>query len=115
MVKPTEPSHRYQPLSADELRSALARLKGWSGDERGIEKTLTFSDFRGAMAFMQACVEGIEARDHHPVWTNKYNSIQIHLDTFDIGHKVTRHDIDVAEFMDALLDARGAEFGYKPS
>lgn len=49
-------------------------------------------------------MEGIEERDHHPVWSNKYNSLDIHLDTFDAGHRVTKKDVDLAEFLNSMLD-----------
>jgi len=62
---------------------------------------------------MQACVEGIEQRNHHPVWCNKYDSIDIHLDTFDAGHRVTNKDVDLAEFLDSVLNESGQLFGYK--
>jgi 4a-hydroxytetrahydrobiopterin dehydratase len=92
-----------KPLEPAEVKAALAALTGWSGDEHGLKKTVTFADFRKAMRFMQACVEGIEQRNHHPVWCNKYNSIDIHLDTFDAGHRVTKKDVDLAQFLDSVL------------
>jgi pterin-4a-carbinolamine dehydratase len=52
---------------------------------------------------MQACADGIDQRDHHPVWCNKYDSLDIHLDTFDASHRVTRRDIDLAEFLESML------------
>lgn len=64
---------------------------------------------------MQACVEEIDRFDHHPVWTNKYNTIDIHLDTYDIGHKVSPFDITLARYFESILQERGEEFGYKPT
>ena len=97
------PSENRKPLEPQEVQQALARLHGWSGNEHGIDRKFTFRDFREAMRFMQACAEGIDQRDHHPVWTNKYNTLDVHLDTFDAGHRVTKKDIDLAEFLDAKL------------
>lgn len=101
-----------KPLSNEQVRQELKSLSGWTGDEHGLKKSLVFEDFRGAMRFMQACVDGIEEQNHHPVWSNKYNSIDIHLDTFDIGHMVTQKDVDLARFFDSVLAAN--EFGYVP-
>src|SRR4051794_8286001 len=98
-------------LSSAEIADALVTLNGWSGGPSGLKRKLVFEEFRGAMDFMSACVEGIEQRNHHPVWTNKYNSIDIHLDTFDIGHKVSAKDLDLARFINRVLSERGAEFG----
>ncbi len=91
------------PLEPAEIEAALAHLQGWSGDQHGLKKTIKFRSFRAAMQFMQACVEGIDQRDHHPVWCNKYDSLDIHLDTFDAGHRVTAKDIDLAQFLDSVL------------
>ncbi len=92
-----------KPLEPAEIEAALSKLQGWSGDEHGLKKIIKFRDFRAAMHFMQACIEGIEQRDHHPVWCNKYDSVDIHLDTFDAGHRVTSKDIDLAKFIDSVL------------
>ena len=92
------------PLEPAEIEAALKRLPGWSGDQNGIEKKIKFADFPRAMRFMQACAEGINQRNHHPVWCNKYNSVDIHLDTFDAGHRVTGKDIDLAEFFESILN-----------
>ena len=100
-----------QRLTAEEINTALHSLSGWSGNEKGLERRLEFEDFRGAMNFMQACVEDIERLNHHPVWTNKYNGIDIHLDTFDIGNFVTELDINLARAIDRILAERGREFG----
>ena len=101
-----------EALSMEAILVALTNLDGWTGDESGLKKHLVFEEFRGAIAFMTACVSGIEERDHHPVWTNKYNAIDIHLDTFDIGHKVSVKDVNLARYLDSILDQHGAEFGY---
>jgi 4a-hydroxytetrahydrobiopterin dehydratase len=101
-----------KPLTEGELKEALAALSDWTGSEHGLKRLLVFEDFRGAMRFMQACVDGIERQNHHPVWTNKYNSIEIHLDTFDIGHKTTHLDVELAKFIDSILAEMGHEFGY---
>ncbi len=99
------------PLSNEAVKAALLDLPGWSGNERGLDRKLEFGDFRGAMQFMQSCVQGIELRNHHPVWTNKYNVVEIHLDTFDIGHYVTEKDLDLAKYMNSILDEFGQQFG----
>lgn len=101
-----------KPLTEAQRQAALKSLPGWSGEETGLNRTLVFEDFPGAMRFMQACIQGIEERNHHPVWTNKFNSVSIHLDTFDIGGKVTQLDVELAQYFDSLLAERGGEFGY---
>lgn len=99
-------------LTADEIKKSLSKLEGWSGDTNGLKKTLVFETFLGCMKYMNACVEGIEKRDHHPVWINKYNSLDINLDTFDVGHKITQKDIDLALHFEEVLQRLGRDCGY---
>ena len=56
---------------------------------------------------MQACVEGIEQRDHHPTWCNTYNSVEIHVTTHSAGNRVTEKDVNLAEFINSVLSERG--------
>ena len=103
---------RSPALSPQELTLALEKLPRWSGDESGLQRNLRFATFAGAIRFMSACVEGIDQRDHHPVWTNKHAQLEINLSTFDAGGKVTQKDVDLAHHMESLLATRGAEFDH---
>ena len=103
---------KRRPLEAAEIETALHKLKEWSGDEHGLKRKLVFQDFRGAMKFMQACIEGIEQRNHHPTWCNTYSSVDIQLNTHDAGNRVTEKDLDLAEFIDSILRDGQHEFGY---
>ena len=99
------------PLTSSELIQVLRELSEWSGDETGLKRKIEFEDFRGAMRFMQACVDGIDLQNHHPVWTNKYNGVDIMLNTFDIGGKVSQKDVKLAKHIDAVLTKQGESFG----
>ena len=101
-----------KPLEAAEIETALSKLKGWSGDGQSLKRKLVFQDFRGAMKFMQACIEGIEHRYHHPTWCNTYHSVDIYLNTHSAGNRVTKKDADLAEFIDSILSEGRQEFGY---
>ena len=100
-------------LEVAEIETALSKLQGWSGDQSSLKRKLVFGDFRGAMKFMQACIEGIEKRDHHPAWCNTYNFVDIQLNTHDAGNRVTEKDIDLAEFIDSVLSKGQQQFGYR--
>ena len=43
-----------------------------------------------------------EKMDHHPTWTNTYNTVDIELSTHDAGNKVTDLDRKLAEAIDKL-------------
>lgn len=99
-------------LESADIETALSKLEGWSGDQNGLKRKLVFQDFRGAMTFMQACIEGIEQRDHHPTWCNIYNSVDVQLNTHSAGNRVTEKDADLAEFINSILSKGRQEFGY---
>jgi len=100
-----------KPLSPEQVAEALRGLPQWTGSVKGLERKLEFEDFRGAMQFMQACVEDIDRLNHHPTWSNTFNRVAIHLDTFDKDHVVTGMDVKLAQAIDRIVAARGAEFG----
>ena len=101
------------PLSLHSIQQALTELPGWTGDEDGLQRSLRFATFGGAIRFMAACVKGIDQQDHHPVWTNTHSRLEIHLDSYDAGGKVTQCDVDLAHYLDSVLSALGTEFGYQ--
>ena len=44
-----------------------------------------------------------EKMNHHPRWTNVYNTVEIWLNTHDAGNTVTDKDRKLAQKIDALL------------
>ncbi|MBS1972872.1 MAG: 4a-hydroxytetrahydrobiopterin dehydratase, partial [Bacteroidetes bacterium] len=45
-----------------------------------------------------------EKMDHHPLWTNVYNRVEIWLSTHSAGDVVTDKDIKLAEKIDKLTE-----------
>lgn len=43
-----------------------------------------------------------EKMDHHPLWTNVYNTVEIWLSTHDAGNVVTEKDKILAKAIDAI-------------
>lgn len=43
-----------------------------------------------------------EKMNHHPTWTNTYNTVSFELSTHDAGDKVTSKDHTLAEAIDKL-------------
>lgn len=91
-----------QPLTDEEIKTALLQLPGWARDGDVITKTFNFPDFRAALAFMVRAGFEAEAQDHHPEWTNVYNRVDIRLNTHSAGGKVTAKDTALAEAMEKL-------------
>ena len=44
-----------------------------------------------------------EKMDHHPLWTNVWNTVEIWLSTHDAGDVVTEKDQRLAEKIDQLV------------
>lgn len=56
----------------------------------------TFPDFITAFAFMTKVWEIAEKMNHHPKWTNVYNSVEIWLTTHDAWNTITDLDRTLA-------------------
>ncbi len=49
-----------------------------------------FKDFRQAFAFMTEVAFAAEAANHHPEWSNVYNTVVVKSTTHDAGNTVTQ-------------------------
>ena len=76
----------------------------WKETDNKLHRSLTFKDFKQAMAFMQQVAEVADEMDHHPWWSNVYNKINIELTTHDAGNTVTTRDIKLAQRIDEIYD-----------
>ncbi|MEG3088972.1 4a-hydroxytetrahydrobiopterin dehydratase [Sphingomonas sp. PB4P5] len=95
-----------EQLSDAERAEALDALDEWDYDEArdAITRTLTLADFSQAFAFMTRVALLAEKADHHPEWSNVWNRVDILLTTHDAGG-LSHRDVDMAQAIDALLDA----------
>lgn len=75
----------------------------WQEENNRLKKTFTFSDFSEAFAFMTRVALVAEKMNHHPFWTNVYNTVTIELSTHDAGNVVTDKDRKLADAIDHLL------------
>jgi 4a-hydroxytetrahydrobiopterin dehydratase len=85
-----------EPLSANDIESALADLPGWSHGDGKLSKTYEFNSFREAMGFIVRVGFEAEAANHHPELFNVYATVKIDLSTHDSGNQVTQKDADLA-------------------
>ncbi len=92
-------------LLTDAERNALAStLPGWTLAKEGkaITRTIRFKDFSEAWGFMNRVALQAEKMDHHPAWSNVWNTIDIELSTHDAGG-LTGKDVKLATAIDAML------------
>ena len=91
-------------MSASEREAALSGLSGWAFDEgrNGIAKSFEFADFGEAFAFMTRVALEAEKADHHPLWSNVWNKVEILLSTHSDGG-VTAKDMKLAARIEAIV------------
>jgi 4a-hydroxytetrahydrobiopterin dehydratase len=74
----------------------------WKKTNNKLYKKFDFKDFSEAFAFMTRVALAAEKMDHHPLWTNVYNKVEIWLNTHDAGDIVTEKDKKLAKIIDGL-------------
>lgn len=75
----------------------------WQETEHGLLKKFVFKDFSEAFGFMTRVALAAEKMDHHPKWTNVWNTVEITLSTHSAGGAITDKDQKLAQQIDALL------------
>jgi len=75
----------------------------WVEQNNKLTGTITFRNFSEAFAFMTRVAMICEQMNHHPEWTNVYNTVVINLSTHDAGNQVTEKDHQLAAPINQLL------------
>ena len=75
----------------------------WVEKDNKLYKKIKFKSFSEAFGFMARVALEAEKMDHHPLWTNVYNQLEIWLNTHDAGDIVTEKDRKLAKKIDDLL------------
>ena len=75
----------------------------WQETDNKLYKKFQFKNFSEAFAFMTRVAIEAEKMDHHPLWTNVYNSVEIWLSTHDAGDVVTEKDKTLSKKIDAVI------------
>jgi len=76
---------------------------GWQKTNNTLYKKFEFTNFSQAFAFMTRVAIEAEKLNHHPLWTNVYNKVEIWLSTHDAGNTVTELDYELALAIDGLV------------
>ncbi|MFP3383276.1 MULTISPECIES: 4a-hydroxytetrahydrobiopterin dehydratase [Tritonibacter] len=92
---------------SEETRGPLLKPlfdTGWEMEDGrdAIRKTFKFSNFVEAFAFMTKAAIWAEKWDHHPEWSNVYNTVTVVLTTHDVDGLSTL-DAKLARKMDGLV------------
>ena len=74
----------------------------WAEQDNKLYRKFQFKDFSEAFAFMTRVALAAEKMDHHPLWTNVWNTVEVWLSTHSAGDVVTDKDRKLAAAIDKL-------------
>mgnify|MGYP000274158748 CR=1 FL=1 len=86
-------------FSEAQLQDVIAELPDWTVREEKLYRKFKFRDFVSAFGFMSQVALLAEKMDHHPEWSNVYNTVEISLTTHDLGG-ISMRDITLAKQID---------------
>jgi len=84
------------------MTSPVEAPPGWDVVDGKLHRELVFDDFAAAFAFMTRVASEAERLDHHPDWSNSWNTVTIDLVSHDAGG-LTARDVALAEAINHLL------------
>lgn len=88
-------------LTGKQIEKAMAGLPGWSLASGKLHREYKFADFVHAFGFMATAAIAIEARNHHPEWSNVYNRVTVDLTTHD-AKGITKKDTELAALLESI-------------
>jgi len=92
-------------LTAEERGNLGALVPLWTPalDRDAIRREFKFADFSAAWGFMTRVALLAEKFDHHPEWSNVWNTVRIELTTHDTGG-LSDNDVKLAQAINKLVD-----------
>lgn len=88
---------------AENTNGPIETPKGWERGEDRFHREFTFDDFTAAFAFMTRVAAEAERLDHHPDWSNSWNTVTIDLVSHDAGG-LTDRDVALAEAINKVSE-----------
>jgi len=96
------------PLTDDELASALDGLPEWSRDGDLLRRSVKVGGFSQAADLVRTVAELADAANHHPdVHITGYRNVTFELTTH-AANAITRRDTELASEIDRLVGRIGA-------
>lgn len=75
----------------------------WQETDNKLYRKFQFANFSEAFAFMARVALLAEQQNHHPTWTNTWNTVEIWLTSHDAGNTITPRDHKLAAAIDKLF------------
>ena len=76
----------------------------WKEENNQLKATFKFKDFTEAFSFMTEVAFHAERMNHHPNWSNVWNTVEIALHTHDESNIVTDKDHKLAAAIDKVYE-----------
>jgi len=92
-------------LSKDTIEKKLLHFPDWEYVDNCIRAEFEFDNFKDCFSAMSRIAFECEALNHHPEWSNVYNSLKISLSTHD-ADGVTQKDFDLAEAIENIVEVQ---------
>lgn len=101
-----------EALSPEQVAAWVDEHRAWSydGEQRVLKRTFVFADFVAAFGFMTVVAIRAQELNHHPDWSNAYNTVDVELTTHS-ADAVTENDLELAAFMDEWASRHGVKAG----
>lgn len=90
-----------QALDKVAIDKQIQNLDGWSLRDGKLHREFKFADFVAAFGFMSSAALVAEKMNHHPEWSNVYDTVVVDLTTHDAGG-ITALDFELAAALDKL-------------
>ncbi len=68
-----------EPLAEAEVRRRLGEVPGWEVVDGRLHRRFSFADFSAAFGFMTRVALAAEKLDHHPDWSNSWNTVTVDI------------------------------------
>ena len=91
-------------LTKKKSQKMLSSLSSrWSIKQKYLICIYKFKDFNDAIEFVNKLAVKCNEMNHHPKWTNVYDSIEIELYTHD-KKGLTNKDFELSKYMDEIYE-----------
>jgi 4a-hydroxytetrahydrobiopterin dehydratase len=74
----------------------------WKEENNALYTKVQFKDFVQAWSFMTQVAIQAEKMNHHPEWSNVWNTVEIKLTTHDAGNTITEKDRKLAKIVEDI-------------
>jgi len=114
-IYPKPPPEVPDPLTGEKSKPLKGNLCQWAwvaskppellGKPRQeLRRVYRFRSFRDAISFMAEVAPGCDIAIHHPRWENIFRTVFVNLSTWDIGHRISDRDIQLAKYFDQAFE-----------